>query len=171
MKLNKYSCRVTQDDSQPAAKAMLHAIGLTKEDFAKPFVGIASTGYEGNPCNMHLNDLAKKVKEGTLNENLVGLIFNTIGVSDGISMGTPGMRYSLPSRDVIADSMETVVEGMSYDGLVTVVGCDKNMPGALMAMIRCSTPICKMFPTTPLTRLREVWFKPWFSSCFINLMM
>jgi len=140
MKLNKYSCRVTQDDSQPAAKAMLHAIGLTKEDFAKPFVGIASTGYEGNPCNMHLNDLAKKVKEGTLNENLVGLIFNTIGVSDGISMGTPGMRYSLPSRDVIADSMETVVEGMSYDGLVTVVGCDKNMPGALMAMIRVNKP-------------------------------
>ena len=140
MKLNKYSCRVTQDDSQPAAKAMLHAIGLSKEDFSKPFIGIASTGYEGNPCNMHLNDLAIKVKEGTLNENLVGLIFNTIGVSDGISMGTPGMRYSLPSRDVIADSMETVVEGMSYDGLVTVVGCDKNMPGALMAMLRVNRP-------------------------------
>jgi len=140
MKLNKYSCRVTQDDSQPAAQAMLHAIGLSKEDLKKPFVGIASTGYEGNPCNMHLNDLAKKVKEGTLNESLVGLIFNTIGVSDGISMGTPGMRYSLPSRDVIADSMETVVEGMSYDGLVTVVGCDKNMPGALMAMLRVNRP-------------------------------
>ncbi|MDG1333782.1 MAG: dihydroxy-acid dehydratase [Crocinitomicaceae bacterium] len=140
MKLNKYSCRVTQDDSQPAAQAMLHAIGLSKEDLKKPFVGIASTGYEGNPCNMHLNDLAKKVKEGTLNENLVGLIFNTIGVSDGISMGTPGMRYSLPSRDVIADSMETVVEGMSYDGLVTVVGCDKNMPGALIAMLRVNRP-------------------------------
>lgn len=140
MKLNKYSCRVTQDGSQPAAQAMLHAIGLSKEDLQKPFVGIASTGYEGNPCNMHLNDLAKKVKEGTLNENLVGLIFNTIGVSDGISMGTPGMRYSLPSRDVIADSMETVVEGMSYDGLVTVVGCDKNMPGALMAMLRVNRP-------------------------------
>ena len=140
MKMNKYSCRVTQDDSQPAAQAMLHAIGLSKDDLKKPFVGIASTGYEGNPCNMHLNDLAKKVKEGTLNENLVGLIFNTIGVSDGISMGTPGMRYSLPSRDVIADSMETVVEAMSYDGLVTVVGCDKNMPGALMAMIRVNRP-------------------------------
>ncbi|MCW5518811.1 dihydroxy-acid dehydratase [Aureitalea sp. L0-47] len=140
MKLNKYSCRITQDDSQPAAQAMLHAIGLSKEDLDKPFVGIASTGYEGNPCNMHLNDLAKKVKEGTSNENLVGLIFNTIGVSDGISMGTPGMRYSLPSRDVIADSMETVVEGMSYDGLVTVVGCDKNMPGALMAMLRVNRP-------------------------------
>lgn len=140
MELNKYSKRVTQDDSQPAAQAMLHAIGLTKEDFKKPFVGIASTGYEGNPCNMHLNDLAKRVKEGTLNEDLVGLIYNTIGVSDGISMGTPGMRFSLPSRDVIADSMETVVEGMSYDGLVTVVGCDKNMPGALMAMLRTNRP-------------------------------
>jgi len=140
MKLNKYSSRVTQDDSQPAAQAMLHAIGLSKEDLKKPFVGIASTGYEGNPCNMHLNDLAVKVKEGTLNENLVGLIFNTIGVSDGISMGTSGMRYSLPSRDVIADSMETVVEGMSYDGLVTVVGCDKNMPGALIAMLRVNRP-------------------------------
>ena len=140
MELNKYSKRVTQDDSLPAAKAMFHAIGLTTEDFKKPFVGIASTGYEGNPCNMHLNDLALEVKQGTKNENLVGLIYNTIGVSDGISMGTPGMRYSLPSRDVIADSMETVVEGMSYDALVTVVGCDKNMPGALMAMLRTNRP-------------------------------
>lgn len=140
MELNKFSKRVTQDDTQPAAQAMLHAIGLTKEDLQKPFVGIASTGYEGNPCNMHLNDLAKLVKEGTKNVDLVGLIFNTIGVSDGISMGTPGMRYSLPSRDVIADSMETVVQAMSYDGLVTVVGCDKNMPGALMAMLRLNRP-------------------------------
>ncbi len=140
MKLNKYSQRVTQDDSQPAAKAMLHAIGLTNDDFTKPFVGVASTGYEGNPCNMHLNDLAKEVKKGVINEGMVGLIYNTIGVSDGISMGTPGMRFSLPSRDVIADSMETVVEGMSYDGLVTVVGCDKNMPGALMAMLRSNRP-------------------------------
>ncbi|MBT8244929.1 MAG: dihydroxy-acid dehydratase [Winogradskyella sp.] len=138
--LNKYSKTVTQDPTQPAAQAMLHAIGLTKEDFYKPIVGIASTGYEGNPCNMHLNDLAKLVKEGTKNEDIVGLIFNTIGVSDGISMGTPGMRYSLPSRDIIADSMETVVQAMSYDALVTVVGCDKNMPGALMAMIRLNRP-------------------------------
>jgi len=138
--LNKYSKTVTQDPTQPAAQAMLHGIGLTKQDFNKPIVGIASTGYEGNPCNMHLNDLAKLVKEGTKNEDIVGLIFNTIGVSDGISMGTPGMRYSLPSRDVIADSMETVVQAMSYDGLVTVVGCDKNMPGALMAMIRLNRP-------------------------------
>ncbi len=138
--LNHYSKRVTQDPTQPAAQAMLHAIGLTREDLKKPMVGIASTGYEGNPCNMHLNDLAKLVKEGTLNQNTTGLIFNTIGVSDGISMGTPGMRYSLPSRDVIADSMETVVQAMSYDGLITVVGCDKNMPGALMAMIRLNRP-------------------------------
>ena len=139
-KMNKFSKRVTQDDSQPAAQAMLHAIGLTEEDFSKAFVGIASTGYEGNPCNMHLNDLAQQVKQGTRNADLVGLVFNTIGVSDGISMGTPGMRFSLPSRDVIADSMETVVEAMSYDGLVTVVGCDKNMPGALIAMLRLNRP-------------------------------
>jgi len=138
--LNKYSKTVTQDPTQPAAQAMLHAIGLTREDLLKPIVGIASTGYEGNPCNMHLNDLAKLVKKGTKNEDIIGLIFNTIGVSDGISMGTPGMRYSLPSRDIIADSMETVVQAMSYDGLVTVVGCDKNMPGALMAMIRLDRP-------------------------------
>ena len=138
--LNKYSKTVTQDPTQPAAQAMLHGIGLTRQDFKKPLVGIASTGYEGNPCNMHLNDLAKYVKEGTLKQEVIGLIFNTIGVSDGISMGTPGMRYSLPSRDVIADSMETVVQAMSYDGLVTVVGCDKNMPGALMAMIRLNRP-------------------------------
>lgn len=138
--LNKYSKQVTQDPTLPAAQAMLHAIGLTDEDLKKPLIGIASTGYEGNPCNMHLNDLAKQVKKGTENAGLVGLIFNTIGVSDGISNGTPGMRYSLPSRDIIADSMETVVEAMSYDGMVTVVGCDKNMPGALMAMLRLNRP-------------------------------
>ncbi|MCH4823711.1 dihydroxy-acid dehydratase [Gramella lutea] len=136
----KYSSKITQSDSQPASQAMLHAIGLSREDLKKPFVGIGSTGYEGNPCNMHLNDLAKEVKKGTQKAGLNGLIFNTIGVSDGISMGTPGMRFSLPSRDLIADSMETVVEGMSYDGLVTVVGCDKNMPGALMAMLRLNRP-------------------------------
>ena len=140
MELNKYSKTVTQDPSLPAAQAMLHAIGLTDEDLRKPLIGIASTGYEGNPCNMHLNDLATYVKKGTKNAGLVGLIFNTIGVSDGISNGTPGMRFSLPSRDLIADSMETVVEAMSYDGLVTVVGCDKNMPGALMAMLRLNRP-------------------------------
>ncbi|MEM7296955.1 MAG: dihydroxy-acid dehydratase [Bacteroidota bacterium] len=138
--LNRYSKIVTQNSSQPAAQAMLHAIGLSREDLKKPLVGIASTGFEGNPCNMHLNDLAVHVKEGVNESGGVGLIFNTIGVSDGISMGTPGMRFSLPSRDIIADSMETVVNGMSYDGLVTVVGCDKNMPGALMAMLRLNRP-------------------------------
>lgn len=140
MELNKYSKNVTQDPTQPAAQAMLYAIGFKDEDFEKPLVGIASTGYEGNPCNMHLNDLAKLVKEGVNSRETVGLIFNTIGISDGISMGTPGMRFSLPSRDIIADSMEAVVQGMSYDGLVTVVGCDKNMPGALMAMLRLNRP-------------------------------
>lgn len=138
--LNKYSQQVTQDPSQPAAQAMLHAIGLSNEDLKKPQVGIASTGFEGNPCNMHLNDLAADVKKSTNQENLVGLIFNTIGVSDGISMGTPGMRYSLPSRDIIADSMETVVNAQAYDSLVAVVGCDKNMPGAMIAMGRINRP-------------------------------
>ena len=140
MEYNKFSKAVTQDPTQPAAQAMLHGIGLTDEDFKKPLIGIASTGYEGNPCNMHLNDLSVDIKKGVQASDLVGLIFNTIGVSDGISMGTPGMRFSLPSRDVIADSMETVVQAMSYDALVTVVGCDKNMPGALMAMLRLDRP-------------------------------
>jgi len=140
MELNKYSKTVTQDPTLPAAQAMLHAIGLTDEDLKKPFIGIASTGYEGNPCNMHLNDLATHVKKGTEQGDMVGLIFNTIGVSDGISNGTPGMRFSLPSRDIIADSIETVMQAMSYDGLVTVVGCDKNMPGALMAQLRLNRP-------------------------------
>ncbi|WP_442845278.1 dihydroxy-acid dehydratase [Leeuwenhoekiella sp. H156] len=140
MELNKYSKTVTQDPTLPAAQAMLHAIGLTDEDLKKPFIGIASTGYEGNPCNMHLNDLATHVKKGAEQADMVGLIFNTIGVSDGISNGTPGMRFSLPSRDIIADSIETVMQAMSYDGLVTVVGCDKNMPGALMAQLRLNRP-------------------------------
>ncbi|MFT4601936.1 MAG: dihydroxy-acid dehydratase [Arenicella sp.] len=137
---NRYSKQLTEDITNPAARAMLHAIGLDKEDLKKAFVGIGSTGYEGNPCNMHLNDLALIVKKGVQDTGENGLIFNTIGVSDGISMGTFGMRHSLPSREIIADSMQTVVEGMSYDGLVTVVGCDKNMPGALMAMIRLDRP-------------------------------
>jgi dihydroxy-acid dehydratase len=140
MKLNKFSQNITQNDTQPAAQAMLHGIGLTDDDLKKPFIGIASTGYEGNPCNMHLNDLANHVKKGVQSENLIGLIFNTIGVSDGIAMGTQGMRYSLPSRDLIADSMETVVQAMGYDGLVAVVGCDKNIPGAVMAMLRFNRP-------------------------------
>ena len=140
MSLNKFSKVVTQDPTQPAAKAMLHAIGLTSKDLSKPFVGIASTGYEGNPCNMHLNDLSFQIKNGINKNELIGLIFNTIGVSDGISMGTQGMRYSLPSRDIIADSIETVVQAMAYDSLITVVGCDKNMPGALISMLRLNRP-------------------------------
>ena len=138
--INRFSRQITQDGSQPAAQAMLHAIGLEDEDLKKAFVGIGSTGFEGNPCNMHLNDLAVHVKRGVEHAKLNGLIFNTIGISDGISMGTSGMRYSLPSRDLIADSMESVVTGMSYDGMVAIVGCDKNMPGALMAMLRVNRP-------------------------------
>ncbi len=145
---NRYSKTVTQDPSQPAAQAMLHAIGLTDDDFEKPLIGIASTGYEGNPCNMHLNDLAVEIKKGTEEANLIGLIFNTIGVSDGISMGTPGMRFSLPSRDIIADSMETVMGGMSYDGMLAVVGCDKNMPGSVMAMLRLNRPSIMVYGGT-----------------------
>ena len=146
--LNKFSKNVTQDPTQPASQAMLYALGLSEADLRKPLVGIASTGYEGNPCNMHLNDLALHVKRGTAQGDLVGLVFNTIGVSDGISMGTYGMRYSLPSRDIIADSVETVVQAMNYDGLVTVVGCDKNMPGALMAMIRLNRPSIMVYGGT-----------------------
>ncbi len=148
MELNKYSKNVTQDPTQPAAQAMLYAIGLTEEDLGKPLIGVGSTGYEGNPCNMHLNDLALEVKKGINDIGLVGLVFNTIGVSDGISMGTYGMRYSLPSRDIIADSMETVVQAMNYDGLATVVGCDKNMPGALLAMIRLNRPSVMIYGGT-----------------------
>ncbi len=138
--LNKYSRTITQDPSQPAAQAMLHAIGLSRVDLEKAQVGIASTGWEGNPCNMHLNGLAAQIKQGIINNNLLGLIFHTIGVSDGISMGTAGMRFSLPSRDLIADSIETVVSAQWYDAVVTVVGCDKNMPGALMALGRLNRP-------------------------------
>ncbi len=140
MELNKYSRSVTQDDSQPGSQAMLYALGLNETDLKKPFIGIASTGFDGNPCNMHLNALAQHVKQGVIDSGLVGLVFHTIGVSDGISMGTPGMRYSLPSRDLIADSIETVVQAHSYDGLISVVGCDKNMPGALIAMCRLNRP-------------------------------
>lgn len=146
--LNKYSKHITQDGSQPAAQAMLHAIGLNDEDLKKAMVGIASTGYEGNPCNMHLNDLAVHVKRGVNASGLTGLIFNTIGISDGISMGTSGMRYSLPSRDLIADSMESVVKGMSYDAMVALVGCDKNMPGSVMAMLRVNRPSIMVYGGT-----------------------
>lgn len=139
-KLNKYSSVITQNTEQPAAQAMLYGIGLREEDMDKPFIGIASAGYQGNPCNMHLNELALQVKQGTAEAGLVGLIFNTIGVSDGISMGTAGMSYSLPSRDLIADSIEAVVGGQSYDGVISVMGCDKNMPGSLIGMGRLDRP-------------------------------
>ncbi len=146
--INKYSKRLTQDSTQPAAQAMLHAIGLKTEDLAKAQIGIVSTGYEGNPCNMHLNTLAQQVKKGISEKDLIGLVFNTIGVSDGMSMGTPGMRYSLPSRDIIADSIETVVNAQSYDGLIAVVGCDKNMPGAMMAIGRLNRPAIVVYGGT-----------------------
>lgn len=139
-KLNKYSQAVTQDPTQPAAQAMLHGIGMTDEDFKKAQVGIVSTGWEGNPCNMHLNSLAADIKVGVNKADLVGLIFHTIGVSDGISMGTDGMRYSLVSRDIIADSIETVAGAQWYDAVVAVVGCDKNMPGAMIGMARLNRP-------------------------------
>lgn len=148
MELNKYSKRLTQDPTQPASQAMLYGIGLTDEDMQKAQVGIVSTGYEGNTCNMHLNDLATQVKTGVLDADLVGLIFHTIGVSDGISNGTEGMRYSLVSREIIADSIEAVAGAHYYDGLVTVVGCDKNMPGALMAMGRLNRPSLMVYGGT-----------------------
>ena len=148
MKLNKYSSRLTQDESQPASQAMLYAVGLTDEDMQKAQVGIASTGYDGNPCNMHLNRLAGEVKTECNINGLVGLGFNTIGVSDGISMGTSGMNYSLVSRDIIADSIETVMNAQSYDALISVVGCDKNMPGAVIAMLRLNRPSIMMYGGT-----------------------
>ncbi|MBG6188721.1 dihydroxy-acid dehydratase [Flavobacterium sp. CAN_S2] len=140
MELNKYSKIITQDETQPASQAMLYGIGLTEEDLKKAQIGIVSMGYDGNPCNMHLNDLAKDIKTGVWAVDLVGLIFNTIGVSDGISNGNDGMRFSLVSRDVIADSIETVMGAQWYDGMIAVPGCDKNMPGALMAMGRVNRP-------------------------------
>lgn len=138
--INRYSKTFTQDPTQPAAQAMLYGIGLTKADMDKAQVGIASMGYDGNTCNMHLNDLAQIVKKGVWNNDMVGLTFGTIGVSDGMSNGTDGMRYSLVSRDVIADSIETICGGQYYDGLITVPGCDKNMPGSIMAMGRLNRP-------------------------------
>jgi dihydroxy-acid dehydratase len=140
MELNKHSKTITQDDTQPAAQAMLYGIGLTEDDLKKAQVGIVSMGYDGNTCNMHLNDLAKGVKKGVWDTDLVGLIFNTIGVSDGIANGTEGMRYSLVSRDVIADSIETVMGAQWYDAMIAIPGCDKNMPGALIAMGRVNRP-------------------------------
>lgn len=148
MELNKYSKTITQDATQPAAQAMLYGAGLSEEDMLKAQVGIASTGYEGNTCNMHLNAMSMDVKRSVQHQDLVGLIFNTIGVSDGISNGTPGMRYSLVSRDVIADSMETVMGAQWYDAMIALVGCDKNMPGSVIAMGRLNRPAIMVFGGT-----------------------
>ena len=146
--LNKYSAQITQPKSQGASQAMLYATGLTEADMAKPQVGIASVWFEGNPCNMHLLSLAEKVKEGVVTAGLVGYRFNTIGVSDGISMGTDGMSFSLQSRDLIADSIETVVSAQWYDAAVTIPGCDKNMPGCLIAMGRLNRPSLMVYGGT-----------------------
>ncbi|MBO9637081.1 dihydroxy-acid dehydratase [Siphonobacter aquaeclarae] len=151
--LNRYSRVLTQEVTNPAAQAMLYGVGLTEEDMSKPQIGIASTGYEGNTCNMHLNGLSVHVKKGVQANGLVGLIFNTIGVSDGMTNGNDGMSYSLPSRDIIADSIEDVVAAQWYDGVITVVGCDKNMPGAIMAMARLNRPSIMVYGGTIRTGL------------------
>src|ERR1044071_7378829 len=148
VELNKYSKTFTQDPTQPAAQAMLYGIGLTDEDLKKAQVGVASMGFDGNTCNMHLNDLAKLVKEGVWDNDLVGLIFNTIGVSDGMSNGTDGMRFSLVSRDIIADSIEAVCGAQYYDGLIALPGCDKNMPGSIIAMGRLNRPALMVYGGT-----------------------
>lgn len=139
-KLNKYSSRLTESQSQVGSQAMLYGVGLTDEDMHKAQVGIASTGWEGNPCNMHLNELAKMARDSVNKSDLIGFVFHSIGVSDGISMGTQGMKYSLPSRDIIADSIETVMRAQWYDANISLVGCDKNMPGSVMAMARINRP-------------------------------
>jgi dihydroxy-acid dehydratase len=146
--LNKYSRTITQDPTLPASQAMLYGIGLTEQDLKKAQVGIVSTGFDGNTCNMHLNALAQEVKTAVWDQELVGLIFHTIGVSDGISNGTEGMRYSLVSREVIADSIETVCGAQYYDGVIAVVGCDKNMPGSVMAMGRLNRPSIMVYGGT-----------------------
>ena len=146
--LNKYSKTITQDPTQPAAQAQLYALGLSEGDLAKAQVGIVSMGYEGNPCNMHLNSLALEIKKGVWKQQLAGFIFNTIGVSDGMSNGTDGMRYSLVSREVIADSIETVCGAQYYDALIAVPGCDKNMPGSLIAMGRLNRPAIMVYGGT-----------------------
>jgi dihydroxy-acid dehydratase len=148
VELNRYSKTLTQDVTQPASQAMLYGIGLTDEDMNKAQVGVVSMGYDGNPCNMHLNGLAALVKQGVWEQDMVGLIFNTIGVSDGMSMGLDGMRYSLVSRDVIADSIEAVCGAQYYDGLIALPGCDKNMPGSVMAMGRLNRPSIMVYGGT-----------------------
>src|SRR6188768_1752072 len=147
-KLNKYSSQITRPKSQGASQAMLYATGLSESDLEKAQVGISSVWFEGNPCNMHLLDLAAKVKEGVVAAGLVGMRFNTIGVSDGISMGTDGMSFSLQSRDLIADSIETTMGGQWYDANISLPGCDKNMPGCLIAMGRLNRPAIMVYGGT-----------------------
>ena len=147
-KLNQYSSRITEFKSQGASQAMLYGTGLTEADMEKAQVGIASVWYEGNTCNMHLDDLASKVKEGVAAAGLVGMRFNTIGVSDGISMGTDGMSFSLQSRDLIADSIETIMSAQWYDANISLPGCDKNMPGCVMAMGRLNRPSLMIYGGT-----------------------
>ena len=148
LKLNRYSSRITQPKSQGASQAMLYAVGLEEDDMGKAQVGISSVWYEGNPCNMHLNHLAAAVKQSVDAAGMVGLRFNTVGVSDGISMGTEGMSYSLPSRDLIADSIETVIRAQWYDANIALPGCDKNMPGCLIAMARVNRPSLMVYGGT-----------------------
>ena len=147
-KLNPWSSRITEPRSQGASQAMLYGTGLTPEEIRKPEVGISSVWWEGNTCNMHLNDLADHVKEGVTAAGLVGMRFNTIGVSDGISMGTDGMSYSLQSRDIIAYSIETVMSAQWYDANISIPGCDKNMPGVMIAMGRLNRPALMVYGGT-----------------------
>ncbi|WP_339607270.1 dihydroxy-acid dehydratase [uncultured Roseivirga sp.] len=148
MELNKYSKRLTQDETQPASQAMLYGVGLSEADMKKAQVGIVSMGYDGNTCNMHLNKLAEQIKVGVWNNDLVGLIYHTIGVSDGIANGTEGMRYSLVSREIIADSIEAVAGAHYYDAIIAVAGCDKNMPGSVIAMARLNRPSIMLYGGT-----------------------
>ncbi|CAL1707183.1 unnamed protein product [Somion occarium] len=156
VKLNKYSSQLTQNKARGGAQAMLYAVGLTEEDMDKPQIGISPIWWEGNPCNSHLLDLAKHIKKGCTQEGLVGLIFNTIGVSDAITMGTDGMRYSLPSRDLIADSIEAVIKAQHYDANISVPGCDKNMPGCVMAAVRHNRPTIIVYGGTIQPGVRQV---------------
>ena len=146
--LNRYSARLTQTRAQVGSRAMLFGTGLTEADLDRAQVGIASMWFDGNPCNMHLLGLADLVKQGVTEAGMVGMRFNTIGVSDGISMGTEGMCYSLPSREVIADSIETIMSAQWYDGLIAIPGCDKNLPGSLIAMVRLDRPALMIFGGT-----------------------
>lgn len=149
MTLNRYSRTLTQDESLPASQAMIIGSGVPYEDLNKPFIGIGSTGFDGNPCNMHLTTLSALQKKSVLDtKEMVGLLFNTIGVSDGITNGNDGMRYSLPSREIIADSIETIAGAHYYDGLLFTAGCDKNMPGAIMAMARLNRPSIMVYGGT-----------------------